>query len=222
MKIHDMALENRPRERLVQEGPNSLSNAELLAILLKSGTKGANVLEISNKILGKYDLSTLANLSLSQLSQEHGVGFAKACQLQALCELFRRFPQVRTQGQKIRSSMDIVNLYFPMLSDLKKEHCVAVYLDTRHKIIADEIITIGLINQSLIHPREILYGAIRNLAQSFVILHNHPSGDATPSKSDIDVTKRLVKAGELMGIPLIDHVIIAHHGWWSWREKKIH
>ncbi len=219
MKITEMSAENRPRERLEKEGAKVLSTAELLAIILKSGTKKENVLEISHKLLSKYGLERLSSCSLPELTQEYGIGKAKACQLVALFELYQRVHTPHGDKIPITRAKDIVQLYQAKLQSLPKEHFVAVYLDTKHHIICDQVISIGVLNASLVHPREVFHGAIKNLAHSLIVLHNHPSGDPAPSVEDREITKRLHKTGEVMGIHFIDHVIIGKNGWWSWKEE---
>ena len=220
MKIQDISPENRPRERLESQGPASLSNAELLAIIIKSGTKKENVLEICNKLLSKYGLEELPNTTLNELCEEHGIGKAKACQLIALFELYKRTSCVRKENQSIKQASDIAKIYLPKMKNLKKEQLAAVYLDSKNKIICDQIVTIGTLNTSLIHPREVFHGAIKNLANAIIVLHNHPSGDPTPSKDDLEITERLKETGEVLGIKLLDHIIIGGEGWWSWRESR--
>ena len=220
MRITEMSLENRPRERLQKDGPHVLSNAELLALILKSGTQKENILEICNKLLSKYGLEKLSSCTLQELTQEHGIGNAKACQLLALFEIYKRLPHTGNNFKIISSAKDIAELYLPKLQDVAKEHFVAVYLDTKNKIIADQTITIGILNASLIHPREVFYGAIKHLAHAVIVIHNHPSGDPEPSSEDLEVTKRLQKTGEVMGIKLLDHIIIGKNNWWSWQEHS--
>jgi len=219
MKVSEMALECRPRERLEQFGTEALSNAELLAVLLKSGTKKANVLQMSHKLLAKYGLKQLANCSVQELCTEHGIGKAKACQITALFELYRRVPNNK-ESEYINCAEDVVNRYMIKMENLRKEHVIAIYLDTKNKIICDETITVGILNQSLVHPREVFHGAIKHLANSVIVVHNHPSGDPTPSKDDLEVTEKLKEAGETLGIKLIDHLIIGKKRWWSWKEDK--
>ncbi len=216
-----MSAENRPRERLELEGAVVLSTAELLAIILKSGTKKENVLEISNKLLSKYGMDKLATCSVIELMAEYGIGRAKACQIVALFELHRRFEAKEKQHALITSAKDVALLYLPRMAHLPQEHFLAVYLDSKNRMICDQTITIGILNASLIHPREVFHGAIKNLAQAVIVLHNHPSGDPAPSAEDIRITRILEKTGELMGIRLIDHVIIGRNSWWSWREQWV-
>ena len=215
-----MALENRPRERLQAQGAGALSPAELLAIILKSGTRKESALEMSNKLLSKFGLENLSACTLQELLNEYGIGKAKACQMVALFELHKRMENhaVKKEQTAVVSAKDIAQQYMPKLQSLPQEHFMAVYLDTKSKIITDQVITVGILNASLIHPREVFYGAIKHLAHSIIVIHNHPSGDPAPSPEDLKVTSALEKTGEIMGIKLIDHVIIGKEKWWSWRE----
>ncbi len=212
-----MPPENRPRERLQQHGPTTLSTAELLAIIIKSGTKQQDIITLCNTLLSKYSLQQLSHCTLQELTQLHGIGPARASQILALFELNRRTTQ--TKKQTIKTPEDIASLYQKKLQHLQQEHLIALYLDTKNNIIKDQTITIGTINASLIHPREIFHGAIKNLAKSIVIIHNHPSGDPTPSESDITATHQIHEVGQLVNIPLIDHIIIGKNSYWSWQES---
>ena len=219
MKITDLAPENRPRERLQKEGAQALSPPELLAIILKSGTKKENVLEISNRLISKHGLQNLPHCSLQQLQQHYGIGPARASQLVALFELYKRV-NCKNERKKISCAKDVASLYLPRLQALQKEHFIAIYLDTKNNIIADETITMGILNSSLIHPREVFHGAIKHLAHALIVLHNHPSGDPEPSQEDLHITKVLEKTGKLMGIHLLDHIILGKDSWWSWVESS--
>ena len=220
MKITELSAENRPRERLKKQGVSALSTAELLGIILKSGTKKENVVEISNKLLSKYGLEKLSECTLQELSSEHGIGNAKSCQIISLFELFRRFQSRNTKMEKIVSAKDVFNIFHPRLAELKQEHFIALYLDTKNKIISEKTITIGTLDSSLIHPREVLYGAIKSLARSVIVIHNHPSGDSSPSKEDLLVTDKLKESSEIIGIEFLDHIIIGKGNFWSWSENK--
>ncbi len=220
MKIVEMSAENRPRERLERHGPEALSNAELLALILKSGTKKENVLEICQKLLSKYPLEKLASCTAAQLTSEHGIGRAKAYQIMAIFELYTRTNSIKIQKVIIRCAQDIAKLYIPALKKLQNEQFIAIYLDTKNRIICDQVISMGILNASILHPREVFHGAIKNLAHSLIVVHNHPSGDPTPSEEDIQITKRLHKTGEIMGILLLDHIIIGNEIWWSWKESR--
>lgn len=202
-----------------QQGASALSNAELLAVVLKSGTQKENVLVLCQKLLAKYGLEALASCSLQELMQEHGIGKAKACQLLALSELSKRLQVTQKNHQALRKPEDVAALYLPRLSHLQQEHFLALYLDAKHRLIDDQIISKGIVDASLVHPREVFQGAVKRLACSVIVVHNHPSGDCTPSEEDIAVTKKLAKSGEIMGIPLLDHVIIGKDSWWSWKGR---
>ncbi len=220
MNLTSYAKENLPRERLHAQGAGALSNAELVALILKSGTKQENILDLCQKLLAKYSLEQLAQVSLQQLQQEHGIGVAKASQLIAVFELGKRLKPQRG-GNVVRNAREVAEMYLKRFSEEKQENFVAVYLDTKQKIIADQIITKGTLNMSLIHPREVFYGAIRHCAHSLLILHNHPSGDPTPSEEDLRVTHVLQETGEIMQIPVVDHIILGQGRWWSWKEQTL-
>ncbi|MBU0457786.1 MAG: DNA repair protein RadC [Nanoarchaeota archaeon] len=221
MKITEMSSENRPRERLEKEGPRVLSTAELLAIILKSGTKKENILEICNKLLSKYGLEKLSSCTLQELQEEYGIGKAKACQIVALFELSKKICTIKKDDLVVKKAGDIAEIYTLKLGHLKKENFVSVYLDTKNRIISEETTSVGILNASLIHPREVFHGAIKSLANSVIVLHNHPSGDPCPSKEDLEITKRLVETGKILGIELLDHIIIGKDSWWSWQEGKV-
>ncbi len=221
MNILSMSQENRPRERLEREGPQVLSNAELVALILKSGTKKENVLDLSQKLLSKYGLEKLPMTSLQDLSREYGIGKAKASQMVAVFELYKRIPRQATMKPVIQSAGDVAVLFQATLSSLSQEQFRVLYIDTKHRLIGDEVITVGILNASLVHPREVYQGAIRRTAHSIIVLHNHPSGDPRPSDEDLQVTEILAEAGEIIGIPLLDHIIIGKDKYWSWKEKNI-
>jgi DNA repair protein RadC len=208
--------ENRPRERLMHSA-SSLSSAELLAIILKSGTQKENVLEISHKILQKFG-SRLQYCSVQELSQEHGIGIAKACQIVALFEFHKRIP--KDKRITVNSAKDVAKIFSKKLQNNQKEHFIALYLDVKGNILSEKTVTIGLANASLAHPREVFHGAIKSMAHSVIVIHNHPSGDPTPSEEDLLITEKLEESGEIVGINLIDHVIIGKGSYWSWNENQ--
>ncbi|MBI2572276.1 DNA repair protein RadC [Candidatus Woesearchaeota archaeon] len=220
MKFQELALDSRPRERLERYGTNGLSSAELLALILKSGTKKQSILEMCNSLLIKYPLQELARCSLAQLTKEYGIGKAKACQLLAVFELAKRVDTKEEQVMPITCAADVARRYTSRLGRATQEQVLAMYLDTKNKVIKEEIVTIGILDASLIHPREIFHGAIRHCASALIVIHNHPSGDPTPSSQDLEVTKRLAKTGETVGITFLDHVIIGREGYWSWKEGR--
>lgn len=219
MKITDLAPENRPRERLQKEGAPALSPAELLAIILKSGTKKENILEISNRLIATHGLQNLSACSLQQLQQQYGIGPARASQIIALFELCKRVSYSQ-EKKNISCAKEAAELYLPKTRSLRKENFMAIYLDTKNNIIAEETITVGILNSSLVHPREVFHGAIKHLAYAVIVLHNHPSGNPEPSDEDLEITKSLIQSGKLMGIPLLDHIILGKNNWWSWAESS--
>jgi len=209
MNLNNFAEENKPRERLIALGPDNLSDYELLALILRTGTKEMNVIEFSNYLLGKYKLNELSNLSVNELTKEKGIGKAKACEIIAISELVKRY-NIRSIKQtiEINSSGKIAEIYIEKLKDKKQEHVYVIYLDIKHKIICEKLIFIGTIDISIIHPREIYKEAIKNSASKIIIIHNHPAGDSTPSNLDVEFTKQLYEVGEIMQIPLLDHIIV--------------
>jgi len=207
----------KPRERMIQRGPEALQDAELLAILLGSGMKGHNVLTLAKEILKRYPPRVLAQLSWNELLKLKGIGPARACLIQASIELSRRALCIDQEiAPEIRTPRDAVDLVSHLRS-LKKEHFIVLCLNARNQVIAQETVSIGSVNASLVHPREVFQPAVARSAASVVLAHNHPSGDCTPSDDDFRLTKRLVRAGEILGIPVLDHVIISRKGFRSIR-----
>lgn len=207
MRIKDIPQENRPRERFFREGANFLSDAELLAIILQKGTKEENVVDVSNRLIAKYGVDKLSSLSLVELQSINGIGPAKAMQIKACFELNKRV-KVKGTGFCIKSAKDVYDYAYPKLSGLDKEHFMVILLDTKNRVIKDEIVSVGTLNSSLTHPREIFKFAVKESANSVVLVHNHPSGDCTPSDEDKQITEILSKAGEIMNIKVLDHIII--------------
>jgi DNA repair protein RadC len=209
LKIKDMPTEDKPREKLEKYGPSALSVAELIAVLLHTGTKKEDVLSMSSRIIKDYGERTLAGQTNAQkLSLDLDIPLAKALQIVACAELGRRFFEKRIHGpQIIRTSKDVYE-YLHDMRNLPKEHLRGLYVNTHHRIIHDEVISIGTINTNLIHPREVFKPAIEYGAAAVILAHNHPSGVVTPSQADIDITNHIVSVGKIIGIPLVDHVII--------------
>ena len=206
MKIKLLPKVDLPREKLAKYGPEKLKDYELLALLLGSGIKGLNVLELSKKILAKIKEIGIKKITIENLLEIKGLGKAKSSQVFALLELGKRL----NSGDKpeILSPSDVWNLCAD-IRDSKKEHLIAFYLDTQDRLIERQIVSVGTLDESLVHPREIFEPAVKLLAASVIIAHNHPSGMTEPSEADIEVTKRLVHAGKILGISLVDHVIVA-------------
>jgi DNA repair protein RadC len=218
--IKDLARIDRPREKLVRYGLDRLSDAELLAVILQTGRKGENVLEFSSRILQKDELTKLAQLNLEQLEAIPGMGHAKACGLAACIELGRRiFTGKKTELKQMLYPEDVFNS-LKDIRESRKEHFVVFYLDSRNQEIKREIVSIGTINSSIVHPREVFEGAVKHLASNVLVAHNHPSGELKASEKDIKVTERLRDSGILLGITLLDHIIVTKDGYFSLREKK--
>jgi len=220
MKIKEMPVENRPRERLQKLGEQALSDAELLAIILQKGTKQDNVIDLSNKLLAKFKLGELSKLSLTELQVINGIGPAKAMQIKALFELNKRI-KVNDNSLVFSSAKIVFDFLSPKLSGLDKEHFIVLLLDSKNKLIKEELISIGTLNASLIHPREIFKPAIKESANSIILVHNHPSGDCTPSKNDEKITELLKQTSTTINIPIIDHIIISKNSYYSFQEKKL-
>lgn len=220
LRIKDLPLEERPRERLIKHGPKTLSNSELLAIILRSGSKKENILELSKKILKENNIKSLSRKRITSLKNNSGIGEAKACQIIACFELGRRLAAFKEQSNPIiHNAKDIVKVFMVEMSSLKKEHFKGIFLDSRKRIIKDETIFIGSLNASIIHPREIFQVALEEGAAAIILLHNHPSGNQRPSDDDIEITKQLVKAGDILGVEVLDHIIIGNKRYFSFREK---
>ncbi|MCX6756184.1 MAG: DNA repair protein RadC [Candidatus Nomurabacteria bacterium] len=211
MKIKDFPKQDRPREKLEKYGPGKLSDAELLAILLRTGTKDLNVLKLSQKILQKFENKKIIDISIEELKTIHGLGTVKSCEIIACFELGKRM--LKDKKFSILLSPKDVWERMEDIRGSKKEHFVVFYLDSRNQEIQREIISMGTLNESLVHPREVFEGAIKNNAASIILAHNHPSGDMDPSEADIEITKKLVHAGKILDIKIINHVIITNNSW---------
>lgn len=210
-----------PRERLIDYGAEALSNQELLAILLRTGSRPYNVMELSGLILAEFSsLYDLKAASLNELQQIRGVGEIRSIELKAMMELGSRIHQsLQPKYGKIRSSTDLAMQLMEELKDYQQEHLLCLYLNTKNEIVHRQTLFIGSLNQSIAHPREIFRGAVRHSAARIIIVHNHPSGDPTSSANDREFTKRLKACGEMMGIELLDHLIIGHQTYVSLREE---
>ncbi|TMR80026.1 MULTISPECIES: DNA repair protein RadC [Streptococcus] len=210
-----------PRERLAKEGVEALSNQELLAILLRTGTRQASVFEIAQKVLSNLSsLTDLKKMTLQELQSLSGIGRVKAIELQAMIELGHRIHKYETlEMESILSSQKLAKKMQQELGDKKQEHLVALYLNTQNQIIHQQTIFIGSATRSIAEPREILHYAIKHMATSLILVHNHPSGAVAPSRNDDHVTKIVKEACDLMGIVLLDHLIVSQSSYFSYREK---
>lgn len=221
--IKDIPEADRPRERLIRYGSEALSNSELLAIILRTGTKSETAIDMANRLISsKEGLKFLSNCTIQELSQIKGIGNAKASQIKAAVELGKRIKNYRTDNKiKINSPEGIADLVMEDMRYLKKEYLKVIFLNTKNIVIDVKDLSIGSLNASVVHPREIYSEAIRRSSASIVICHNHPSGDPTPSQEDINITRRLHEVGKLVGIDLLDHVIIGDGCYISLKEKGI-
>ncbi len=222
MKIKALPPDDRPREKLMKNKPEALSDSELLAIILGTGNKNENVINVASKLFSKYNVKFLSRLSTGTLKNEFGIGNAKACQIVACFELGRRLAKFKEDKKRpIKNARDIAKIFIPEMGSLKKEHFKGIYLNSRKKVIKEETIFIGSLNESVIHPREIFKIALNENAAALILIHNHPSGDPEPSIQDIEITKELVKSGDILGIPVLDHIIIGNNKYVSLREKGL-
>lgn len=223
VKICDMPVEERPREKLDKYGAEILSSAELIAIILGSGTQQRPVLDLAHELIIHFgNLRDLAQATIAELTQVKGIGRAKAIQIKASCALAAKISKIDTPQDKIiRHPREVFDLLKEEMRDEKRERLVALLLDVKGKLIRTETVAIGTLTNIMVHPREVFYPAIRYKAASIILAHNHPSGDPTPSDVDILVTKEIAAAGELIGIPLKDHVIIGNKGYRSVNPNAI-
>lgn len=222
--LNDLPLSERPRERLAQHGANTLSSTELLALILGRGTRGEPVMMIAQKLISQFgSLEKIAEASVEDLQKTKGLGVAKASQLKACFEIAHRLQSSALIADKviITSPADIYKILKPKMGSFTKEHFVIISCDTRNGIIAMDTVSIGILNASLLHPREVFETAIRRHAALIVLAHNHPSGNPDPSDADIDITKKIYQSGQIIGIPMMDHIIVAKHFFASLREMKL-
>lgn len=225
--IKDMSPEDRPQEKLIKLGPSFLSNAELLALIIRTGTKDMTSVELGQKILN-YSFKTiedtglrnLYNISLKDLTLINGIGISKASMIMAAIELGKRMGRISVYNKfRINSPKDAVEYVMSEMRVLSVEELRIIILNTKKEVLNVKTITRGIIDGTMIHPREIFKVAIDEGAHCIILVHNHPSGDVTPSKEDIEVTKRLKASGELLGIPVADHIIIGDLKYYSFLEE---
>src|SRR5690625_1798636 len=219
--LRDVPREERPRERLLKFGANHLSNQELLAILLVSGTKDESVMSLAHRMLMHFEgIKLLKDATIEELTSIKGIGPAKGVMILAAIELGRRLNTFKPSEQiTIRSPKDGANYVMEEMRTLNQEHFVAIFLNTKNEVIHKQTIFIGSLNSAVVHPREIFSEEVKRSAASIICFHNHPSGDPTPSQEDIHVTRRLADSGKMMGIELLDHIIIGDRKFISLKEK---
>ena len=221
--IRDLPQEERPRERLKNYGPSSLSNAELLAIILRTGTQSENVLNLSTRLMSRFGgLSGLAKASFDELCGVHGFGAAKTAQLKAAFELGRRAVSFQESERPIvQSPQDIANLLQGEMAFLDQEHLRVVLLNTRNHVLSVHEVYKGNANSAVIRPGEVFREAVRANALAIILVHNHPSGDPAPSDDDVQITRQIIDAGKLLDIEVLDHVVLAQRGFVSLKERKL-
>jgi len=223
IRISELPTTERPRERLRQSGAASLSNSELLAIILRTGTNVENVLELANRLLVKFGgLSGLSRASLNELCNEHGVGQAKAAQIKAAIELGRRSASTLPEEKPtIRSPQDAASLLMADMGTLQQEHLRVMLLNSKNQLIAIHEVYKGNVNTSTIRISELFHSAVRENCPAVIVVHNHPSGDPEPSSDDITTTEHMVKGGKTLDIEVLDHLIVGDHRFVSLKERGI-
>lgn len=220
LRVRDLPESERPREKLINHGPEALRSSELMAVILGRGTKKEGVLEISQRVMKEYGNNAILNeKDVNKIKRLLNLNDVHACQIIACFELGRRFFS-KTKEVYIKNPEDVFR-YLQDMRNLNKEHFRGLYLDVKNKIIHDEIISIGTLDANLIHPRDVFHPAINKFSAGIILAHNHPSGDPTPSKEDIELTKRLVEIGKIMDIEILDHIIIGQNGFKSLKEEGI-
>jgi DNA repair protein RadC len=221
--IKDLPVEERPRERLVRAGEGALSTAELLAIILRTGVGGESVLDMARRLLSQYGgLPGLARASFAELRAERGLGPAKTAQLKAALELGRRMLLATPEDHfVVRSPADVAQLLIAEMAHLEQEHFRVLYLDTRNRLLGSETVYVGSLNASHIRVGEVFRDAVKRNCATIIVAHNHPSGDPTPSPEDVEVTRRLIAAGDLLSIEVLDHLIIGQQRFVSMRERGL-
>ena len=211
----DLPPAQRPRERLISKGPESLSDAELLAVLLNNGIRGKGVAELAGELLSLLDISKEIP-SVDKLSRLSGMGTAKACAVAAMLEFGRR--RWGAAGSAIRQPSEIYAL-IRHNADRKQERFISLSLNGAHEVLSIRVVTIGLVNKTIVHPREVFADIIQDRASAFIVAHNHPSGKLLPSGEDDEITDRLAKAAEILGLHFLDHLIFSDSDWWSYRQN---
>ncbi len=219
MKIKEMPKEGRPRERFLKHGPETLSDAELFAIILRTGTIQENVIDMSNRLIAEYGLDKLFECSLKELEKIKGIGPSKAMQILTIAELQKRINQSKKPLKKISCSEDIFNYFYERLKDKKQEEFWILMLNTQNNIIKEERIGIGILDASIIHPREVFKPAIKNSASKIILVHNHPSGNSKPSDEDVQITKQIRKSSKQLDIDVTDHIIIGSNDYYSFKNR---
>lgn len=222
MKILDIPEDERPRERLINYGVDKLSNEELISLLLESGTKNISVKNISMELL-KYvkNINNLKNITYQELTSIKGIGKAKACKILGMIELSKRMNMININNIKLNTPMLVYEYFKNILCDKKQEYFYCVYLDNSKKVLEIQLLFIGTVNESIVHPREIFKKAYQVSASSIICVHNHPSGNLKPSDNDLILTQNLQKIGVLLGIKIVDHIIVTDNNYYSFIENGL-
>ncbi len=219
VRILDMQKDERPRERLIKRGASALSDSELLAVILRTGSRKENAINLSQRILSQYNIKQLSQANVTQLMGIYGIKEGKAAQITACFEIARRLESFNEEAKpKINTPEDVYRRVYPRMREQKKECFIELCLDTKNQIIKEDIISVGSLNANIVHPREVFRTALAESAAHIIVVHNHPSGDPTPSKEDIEITGKLVETGKIMGIDVLDHVIIGDGRHFSMKE----
>lgn len=219
-RIKDLPEGERPRERLLAKGPSALSDAELLALIIRTGSRKRNAVDLAREVLKEVDLRDPSSVTLNRLKSIDGLGDVKAGQLLATLELSKRIGSGRDRGAKLTSPEDVFEEVVDGF-DAGKECFLGLYLDTKSRVLKRERVSVGSLNRSVVHPREVLRPAVLEGAASLIVAHNHPSGDPEPSEGDIEVTRRLVEASGVLGIELLDHVVVGDGAYVSLAERGV-
>jgi len=219
-RIKDLPSHRKPREKLEEMGEESLKDEELLAIVLRAGYRGKNVLELARYLLSRYGWEGLSKLSIEELTRIKGMGKVKAATVKALFEIAKRMNNKENTLPVLDSPRKVVDLLWEF-RDRKKEYFIALYLNARNELVGKEEVSVGTLEESLVHPREVFRPIFTIPASSIILAHNHPSGNPEPSEQDILITKRLKQVAEIIGVEILDHIIIARDGYVSFRERRL-
>lgn len=221
MKILDIPKQNRPRERFLKLGPGALSDAELFAILLRTGSRGENVIDMSNRLIIEYGLDKLFDCSLKELQEIKGIGPSKAMQILAMNEILKRIHISEKPVTKITCAEDVFNYFHEKLKDEKQENFYILMLNSQNNIVGEHLISKGILDASIIHPREVFKPAIKNSTSKIILVHNHPSGNPEPSREDLNITESLTNTGKELDIKVLDHVIIGKGDFWNTKKASL-
>lgn len=212
--------DERPRERLLKLGAGALSDAQLLGIIIRSGEGGRSAVDLGRELLERFgSLTGIEQAGINELCEIAGIGPAKAAEIKAAIELGRRFQRPSLAGASFCTSRDVAEYYKPRLKHAKQEEFRCALLDSKNRIIREEVVSLGSLTASIVHPRDSFKAAVRESAAAVIFIHNHPSGDIRPSQEDILLTRRLVQAGEVLGIQVLDHIIVGDSGHFSFRDN---